>query len=104
MPRQHGPGDVQNKWRARWRAGAELERQRSSLKRSLSHPAARRQPAGGSLESAGRSWFGVKQKSGGQGRNRTADTRIFNPLLYRLSYLAAEFEGRRKPQDRKSVV
>ena len=26
---------------------------------------------------------------GGQGRNRTADTRIFSPLLYRLSYLAA---------------
>ena len=26
---------------------------------------------------------------GGQGRNRTADTRIFNPLLYQLSYLAA---------------
>jgi hypothetical protein len=26
-------------------------------------------------------------KSGAQGRNRTADTRIFNPLLYRLSYL-----------------
>src|SRR3546814_18458566 len=25
---------------------------------------------------------------GGQGRNRTADTGIFNPLLYRLSYLA----------------
>ena len=24
---------------------------------------------------------------GAQGRNRTADTRIFNPLLYRLSYL-----------------
>ena len=23
---------------------------------------------------------------GGQGRNRTADTRIFSPLLYRLSY------------------
>ena len=27
---------------------------------------------------------------GGLGRNRTADTRIFNPLLYRLSYRAAE--------------
>jgi hypothetical protein len=27
-------------------------------------------------------------KDGGQGRNRTTDTRIFNPLLYRLSYLA----------------
>jgi len=26
--------------------------------------------------------------SGGQGRNRTADTRIFSPLLYQLSYLA----------------
>ena len=26
---------------------------------------------------------------GAQGRNRTTDTRIFNPLLYRLSYLGA---------------
>ncbi len=25
---------------------------------------------------------------GGAGRNRTADTRIFSPLLYRLSYRA----------------
>lgn len=25
---------------------------------------------------------------GAQGRNRTSDTRIFNPLLYQLSYLA----------------
>ena len=25
---------------------------------------------------------------GGLGRNRTTDTRIFNPLLYQLSYLA----------------
>ena len=24
---------------------------------------------------------------GGQGRNRTVDTRIFSPVLYRLSYL-----------------
>ena len=28
-------------------------------------------------------------KSGGRGRNRTNDTRIFNPLLYQLSYLGA---------------
>ena len=28
--------------------------------------------------------------TGGQGRNRTIDTRIFNPLLYQLSYLANE--------------
>ncbi len=27
-------------------------------------------------------------KSGGQRWNRTTDTRIFSPLLYRLSYLA----------------
>ncbi len=26
--------------------------------------------------------------NGGQGQNRTADTRIFSPLLYQLSYLA----------------
>jgi hypothetical protein len=29
------------------------------------------------------------QTIGGQGRNRTTDTRIFSPLLYQLSYLAA---------------
>ena len=27
--------------------------------------------------------------SGGQTQNRTGDTRIFSPLLYRLSYLAS---------------
>ena len=27
---------------------------------------------------------------GAQGRNRTTDTRIFNPLLYRLSYLGVK--------------
>ena len=30
--------------------------------------------------------------NGGQGRNRTTDTRIFNPLLYQLSYLAKTAE------------
>ena len=29
-----------------------------------------------------------KEMDGGQGRNRTVDTRIFSPLLYQLSYLA----------------
>ncbi len=28
--------------------------------------------------------------NGGQGQNRTVDTGIFSPLLYQLSYLAAE--------------
>ena len=28
------------------------------------------------------------REDGGQGQNRTADTRIFSPLLYQLSYLA----------------
>ena len=28
-------------------------------------------------------------RSGGQGGNRTPDTRIFSPLLYQLSYLAS---------------
>ena len=30
----------------------------------------------------------LQGKSGGLGRNRTTDTRIFNPLLYQLSYQA----------------
>ncbi len=29
-----------------------------------------------------------RMNTGGLGRNRTTDTRIFNPLLYRLSYRA----------------
>ena len=32
------------------------------------------------------------EKSGGQGRNRTTDTRIFSPLLYQLSYLAILYD------------
>ena len=31
--------------------------------------------------------------SGGQGRDRTGDTRIFSPLLYQLSYLATIVQG-----------
>ena len=30
---------------------------------------------------------------GGQGRDRTGDTRIFSPLLYQLSYLATGFRS-----------
>ena len=33
--------------------------------------------------------------NGGQGRNRTADTGIFSPLLYQLSYLARSGRSRR---------
>ncbi len=35
----------------------------------------------------------VFEKYGGQGRNRTTDTRIFSPLLYQLSYLAKNERG-----------
>ena len=34
----------------------------------------------------------IKEGKCGQGQNRTADTRIFSPLLYRLSYLARSLE------------
>lgn len=34
----------------------------------------------------------MKGVGGGLGRNRTTDTRIFNPLLYRLSYQANKSE------------
>ena len=33
-------------------------------------------------------------RTGGQRRNRTADTRIFSPLLYQLSYLASQNRSR----------
>jgi hypothetical protein len=33
----------------------------------------------------------VFEKRGAQGQNRTADTGIFSPLLYRLSYLGVCF-------------
>ena len=36
---------------------------------------------------------------GGETRNRTGDTRIFSPLLYQLSYLAAVGNGNQKPLD-----
>ncbi len=36
----------------------------------------------------------VRCPTSGQGQNRTADTRIFSPLLYQLSYLAGLY-GRR---------
>ncbi len=34
--------------------------------------------------------FDLVVESGAQSRNRTSDTRIFNPLLYRLSYLGPD--------------
>ena len=39
--------------------------------------------------------------NGGQGWNRTTDTRIFSPLLYQLSYLAFERNHKRE-RDYKS--
>ena len=40
----------------------------------------------------------ARAKAGGQGRNRTSDTRIFSAVLYQLSYLAwKEFRGVRNP-------
>ena len=37
--------------------------------------------------------LGPKRINGAQGRNRTSDTRIFNPLLYQLSYLGTQCEA-----------
>ena len=36
----------------------------------------------------------VSWESGGKARNRTGDTRIFSPLLYQLSYLAADVRAK----------
>jgi hypothetical protein len=40
---------------------------------------------------------------GGPGRNRTTDTRIFNPLLYRLSYQAKRREYSKTFSKRKHL-
>ena len=44
----------------------------------------------------------VKRILGGPGRNRTTDTRIFNPLLYRLSYQAKVANYSRPKRECKS--
>ena len=36
--------------------------------------------------------------NGGRGRNRTADTGIFNPLLYQLSYPAGNLATKAQPR------
>ncbi len=41
---------------------------------------------------------------GGQGRNRTVDTRIFNPLLYQLSYLATEVWPVARPKEGAHLI
>jgi hypothetical protein len=38
----------------------------------------------------------LRLEVGGLGRNRTADTRIFSPLLYQLSYQARGASGQRQ--------
>ena len=46
-------------------------------------------------ENLARSVILLTDLDGGQGRNRTTDTRIFSPLLYLLSYLAMPVRGPR---------
>ena len=41
---------------------------------------------------------------GGQRQNRTVDTRIFNPLLYRLSYPGMSYRSRRPREARIKPV
>ena len=48
----------------------------------------------GGCRSAGEGGRFSDAVNGGQGQNRTADTGIFNPLLYQLSYLAVVGLGR----------
>ncbi len=47
-------------------------------------------------------------KDGAERRNRTTDTRIFSPLLYRLSYLGKKWSRQsdlnQRPTDYKSVA
>jgi hypothetical protein len=48
-------------------------------------------------------YVGCTKESGAQRRNRTADTGIFNPLLYQLSYLGkSEAVASEKPRIKPS--
>ncbi len=49
--------------------------------------------ARGSAENKKANREGLAVLDGGQGRSRTADTGIFSPLLYQLSYLAVGRKG-----------
>ncbi len=49
--------------------------------------------ARGSAENKKANREGLAVLGGGQGRSRTADTGIFSPLLYQLSYLAESRTG-----------
>ncbi len=54
-------------------------------------------PADGGFVAVPESAGSAVDEDGGQGRNRTTDTRIFNPLLYQLSYLAFTVGSGLKP-------
>lgn len=43
-------------------------------------------------------WMYVEGGDGAQSRDRTSDTGIFNPLLYRLSYLGTCLKGGLEPR------
>src|SRR5262245_42650969 len=66
----------------------------------MSRPGSNNEHSTGKVEAENKTYSGVQSpnwltsKKGecGQGQNRTADTRIFSPLLYRLSYLARSLE------------
>ena len=63
---------------------------------SIPNPETKIPPSGGVSASPG-------EGDGGQGRNRTIDTRIFSPLLYQLSYLAILSNCRAKAADFQSL-
>ena len=57
------------------------------VRREFRHRPLRRQAENASVNDAGPVGAGPCFKESGQGRDRTADTWIFSPLLYQLSYL-----------------
>jgi hypothetical protein len=73
-----------------WKTGAMVERYAHVAPEALQGEANRLDAFGGYAQRK-RTWQlnrQVLEFTGGLGRNRTTDTRIFNPLLYQLSYQA----------------
>jgi hypothetical protein len=76
----HGLGRAQHARRGQARDGLHQSNHRINVG-SIPNTQIKNPPSGGVSVSPA-------EGDGGQGRNRTIDTRIFSPLLYQLSYLA----------------
>ena len=84
----HGPGGLVMPFASVWYPKARNRAKMGNLENGAESARRPRNPAWKAREATGSSVLQGRE-NGAQGRSRTADTGIFNPLLYQLSYLGA---------------